>query len=233
MSLAALTASMEQLGFAWSRALLDQNAVAKLIAAVEQLGVDSARAGHRDWLSRCPAVAQFAASDAVTKLVNPVLGGKAFAVRGMLFDKTPEANWRVAWHQDLTIAVRERAEVPGFGPWSMKEGVPHVQPSTLLLERMLTLRLHLDECADANGPLRVIPGSHRHGKLDAAAINEWKDRGSEEDCVAQAGDALLMRPLLLHASSVASSPGHRRVVHLEFAAEELPHGLVWAERDSA
>ena len=39
-----------------------------------------------------------------------------------------------------------------------------------------------------------------------------------------------MRPLLVHASSPATVPSRRRVVHLEFAAAELPSPLEWAER---
>ena len=223
---------IDQLGFAWSRRFVDQEGTLKLAAAVARLGVDSMHAGVRDLLSRCPAAAEFAASKAVAQLVNPILGGNSFAVRGILFDKTPDANWRVAWHQDVTIAVREQHLVHGFGPWTVKDGIPHAHAPVSLLERMVTLRLHLDDCNDTNGALRVIPGSHRHGKLDAKVIDEWKACGPVVHCVAQSGDALLMRPLLLHASSPANSPKHRRVIHLEFALDELPDGLAWAERIS-
>lgn len=230
MNLVSSTAIIEQNGWAWARQFVSPEQVAKLAVA---LGNDSVRAGIRNLLNRCPAVAEFAACESVAELVNPILDGKAFIVRGILFDKTPDANWRVAWHQDLTIAVRERREVPGFGPWSVKDGVPHTHAPVSLLERMLTLRLHLDDCDESNGALRVIPGSHRQGKLDASAIDAWKNRGPVHTSTAQAGDALLMRPLLLHASSPADSPRHRRVIHLEFAADELPDGLAWAERISA
>ncbi len=139
------------------------------------------------------------------------------AVRGIYFDKTPEANWLVPWHQDLSIAVKQRLDVSGYGPWSTKEGVPHVQPPAELLEAMVTLRLHLDNCDESNGPLRVIPGSHRMGRLEAADIVKTRSNQKEVICSMQAGDALLMRPLLLHASSEASVPVHRRVIHLEYA----------------
>src|SRR5262245_7189469 len=86
--------------------------------------------------------------------VEPILGPGAFVVRGLFFDKTPRANWKVSWHQDLTIAVRVRIEAPGFGPWSLKAGVVHVQPPAEILERMATVRLHLDDCSESNGPLR-------------------------------------------------------------------------------
>jgi ectoine hydroxylase-related dioxygenase (phytanoyl-CoA dioxygenase family) len=125
--------------------------------------------------------------------------------------------------------VRERAETPGFGPWSVKAGVPHVQPPPELLARMLTLRLHLDDCGPANGPLQVLPGSHADGALSPAAVAAWRGRVPPEACLVPAGGAVLMRPLILHASSAATAVGHRRVVHLEWSADELPGGLRWHE----
>ena len=159
-----------------------------------------------------------------------VLGPHCFAVRAILFDKTPTANWKVVWHQDLTIAVRERASVLGFGPWSEKDGVAHVQPPETLLERMLAVRLHLDDCGADNGPVRVLPGSHRVGRLSAGAIDQWRGAREEVACLAERGAILAFRPLLLHASSPATVAAHRRVIHIEFAVDELPEPLAWYDR---
>jgi ectoine hydroxylase-related dioxygenase (phytanoyl-CoA dioxygenase family) len=175
-----------------------------------------------------PAVRQWLATAAVRRLIEPHLGPSAQAVRGILFDKTPAANWKVAWHQDRSIAVRERRDVAGFGPWSVKDGVVHVQPPAEVLACMLTLRLHLDDCDDTNGPLRVIPGSHRDGILTDAAIAAAVAAGPVVNCCMPAGGVLLMRPLLLHASSAATHPRHRRVLHVEFSPDDLPGGLAWA-----
>ena len=185
--------------------------------------------GVRGLLQASQAVRELARSPEIRALVTPTLGESAFAVRGILFDKTPDANWLVPWHQDLTIAVRERSDVPGFGPWSVKAGIVHVQPPAALLERMLTVRLHLDDCTEASGPLRVLPGSHRHGRLGVSEIAQWREAVTEVNCPVPSGGALLMRPLLLHASSPATLPEHRRVIHLEFAAELLSNGLAWQE----
>lgn len=176
------------------------------------------------------AVRDLVAHPQVACLVEAVLGPNAFAVRGILFDKTPEANWKVVWHQDLSIAVQEKREVPGFGPWSVKAGVTHVQPPVEVLERMVTVRLHLDECGPDNGALKVLPGSHAAGRLAAEDIERARQETAEVLCPVPSGGALLMRPLMLHASAPANSPRHRRVVHLEFAAEELPGGLNWYDR---
>jgi len=118
----------------------------------------------------------------------------------------------------------------GFGPWSSKEGVTHVQPPVGVLERMVSVRLHLDDCAASNGPLRVIPGSHASGRLSVAEIAAIRAREPECVCVARAGDLLVLRPLLLHASSAATAPGHRRVLHVEYACEPLPAGMDWFEQ---
>lgn len=192
-----------------------------------QLG-EVAGAGRRG-LSNSPAVAALARSERWLALVRPHLPAEPRPVRAIYFDKSPEANWGVAWHQDLTVALRSRAEVPGFGPWSVKEGIPHVQPPVALLEQMLTLRLHLDDTDATNGALRVLPGSHRFGRLPAERIRELRAPGGDFLCTAAAGDILLMRPLLLHASGRSTSPRHRRVLHIEYAGFALPEPLEWHE----
>jgi ectoine hydroxylase-related dioxygenase (phytanoyl-CoA dioxygenase family) len=186
--------------------------------------------GHRQLMHRVPAVAALAVSTKILNLVAVVLGEGAFPVRSIFFDKTPGANWLVPWHQDLTIAVNRQTDIPGYGPWSTKDGVPHVQPPMEVLESMVTLRLHLDDCDEANGALRIIPRSHRSGRLSVSQIAELRTQRSDVLCGARAGDALLMRPLLLHSSAEAVSPIHRRIIHLEYAACRLPAGLEWIEK---
>jgi hypothetical protein len=145
----------------------------------------------RNVLDVVPEARELVESRQLRALVEPVLGVRCFPVRGILFDKVPGANWKVPWHQDLSIAVQERIEVDGFGPWSEKAGVVHVQPPARVLENMLTLRLHLDDCNDTNGPLRVLPASHRDGKLSAQQIAEWRERADEVSCVLPRGGILL------------------------------------------
>lgn len=190
-------------------------------------GSESPGYAIRRLVQSVPRIRQVSEGETVRSLVEPILGSGAFLVRSLFFDKTPNANWKVAWHQDLMIAVREKIEVAGFSSWSVKDGVQHVQPPASILERMLTVRLHLDVCDAANGPLQVIPGSHKSGRLTARQISEWRRQRPPVTCTAPRGAAMLMRPLLLHASSAAVVPMHRRVVHLEFAAESLPGGLNW------
>ena len=230
-------ALLERRGFAVVADCLKDREIARLAQALAEVaGADASqrqRGGslyaRRNLLEEVPAVYELAHSAPIRALVTPVLGTGAFPVRGLLFDKTPAANWKVSWHQDLAIAVRRRQEVPGFGGWSMKAGVTHVQPPSAILEQMLTVRIHLDDCGAENGPLQVLPGSHQAGRLEAAEIRTWRARAVPEPCLVARGGAVLMRPLLLHASAPAQLPGHRRVVHLEFAAQPLPGGLEWLD----
>lgn len=217
--------SLAEDGFCVVPDVLSPAGVNELLARTEAMN-GSAVHGRRDLLD-FPFIRDFAQSEPVRALVEPILGAGCFAVRGLFFDKTPDANWLVPRHQDLTIAVAERCEVEGFGSWSQKDGVPHVQPPREVLESMLSLRLHLDECDESNGALRVISGSHASGKLSALEIAAWFQRRGEVVVPMALGGAMLFRPLLIHASSPAQLPRHRRVVHLEFAARELPETLKW------
>jgi len=160
-------------------------------------------------------------SNALTAVLGPGHG----IVRALFFDKPPQQSWALPWHKDLTIAVRDnRLTSPFFSKPTRKAGVPHVEAPQETLEQMLTVRIHLDPVTDENGPLKVIPGSHRTGK----SLNS--DRGDVRVVHAQRGDVLLMRPLLAHCSgrSADNTSLHRRILHLEFAAAgSLRDGFGW------
>jgi len=181
----------------------------------------------RNLLEACPAVRELAESSQIRSLVDPVLGRDAFPVRSLLFDKTAEANWLVPWHQDMTICVAEKREVPGYGPWSIKAGQWHVQPPMRVLGGMLSVRIHLDNCDESNGALRVIPGTHNQGRLNSNGIRCAEEGSEISVCSVESGGVLLIKPLLVHASSAARNPVHRRVVHIDFANCELHGGISW------
>jgi ectoine hydroxylase-related dioxygenase (phytanoyl-CoA dioxygenase family) len=219
----ALKSRLERDGFGIVPVCLNDSTLKRLCEEF-----DDARYPQRNLLS-IPSVRGLAILKPVREIIETVLGRTCFAVKGIFFNKTRSSNWKVVWHQDLTIALRERKDVDGFGPWTTKAGVLHVQPPSEVLAGILAIRLHLDDSELDNGPLRVIPGSHRHGRLSAEQISSWQ-RETSVTCTVPKGGALVMRPLLLHASSACAIPKSRRVIHLEFAASELPHGLHWHER---
>lgn len=156
-----------------------------------------------------------------------ILGASAKPVRAILFNKSPETNWSLAWHQDRTICVKDRRETPGFGPWTIKSGLIHVAPPFDLLTRMVTLRAHLDDVPATNAPLLIAPGSHSHGRVAVEDIEEVVALCGTAACVAEAGDIWLYSTPILHASEKAATPSRRRVLQVDYAAEELPGGLEW------
>jgi ectoine hydroxylase-related dioxygenase (phytanoyl-CoA dioxygenase family) len=221
--------SFDSLGFCTIPGAVPAETLDELARSVEGLLSAKAAPGARNLDGLAPPVARFAESRKIADLLDSLGAPGAFLVRGIFFDKHPGANWHVPWHQDLTIAVREKKEIAGFGPWSGKGGVPHVRPPPSVLAGMVTLRVHLDDCDPDNGALRVLPGSHRHGVLSAALIQRWRSEHREVPCAVPRGGILAMRPLLLHASSRAMRPRRRRVIHLEFATDALPGGLEWKQ----
>jgi hypothetical protein len=164
----------------------------------------------------------------LASVANELTGAQTCPVRVLYFDKTADMNWAVPWHQDRTIAVAFRIETPGFGPWSVKAGVHHVEPPEVILASIVSLRLHLDDCGPDNGPLIAVRGSFRLGRVPASQIKHHVENGAIQACCANGGDIVAMRGLTIHASERASRPGHRRVLHVDFSAAQLPGGLQWA-----
>jgi len=220
--------AIRERGWASTNAVLDAAAVASLREVVAPYAIEG-RGGARNLLPN-ENIRTLAVSSDIRGFAAAVLGDECFAVRALLFDKTPSANWKVVWHQDLTIPARARIDVPGFGPWTEKAGVPHVQPPVHILEQMLAVRIHLDACTATNGPVRVVERSHRLGRLSAGAIDELRRTESECECLVEQGGILAFRPLIVHASARATEPAHRRVIHIEYASHALPSPLEWHQR---
>ncbi len=171
---------------------------------------------------------RFLASDgSIGAIAAATLGPSSRPVRAVLFDKTAGTNWSLAWHQDRTICVEQRIEVQGFGPWTTKQGILHVAPPFALLSRMVTLRVHLDDVPITNAPLLIAPGSHRHGRVPVDAIDAVVRQCGIYTCIADAGDVWAYATPILHASEASAIPARRRVLQIDFAAEELPGGLEW------
>lgn len=167
------------------------------------------------------------AADALGAAPAERLGPAARPVRAILFDKSAATNWALGWHQDRTIAVRARVDVPGYGPWSTKQGLLHVEPPFALFESMVTLRIHLDAVPADNAPLLIAPGSHRLGRVPEAAIAGAVARCGTAPCLAEAGDIWIYSTPILHASAASTANAHRRVLQVDYAAAALPAGLDW------
>ncbi|MBI1685277.1 phytanoyl-CoA dioxygenase family protein [Caulobacter hibisci] len=172
--------------------------------------------------------AQLSSEGPIGALAASLTSAGARPVRATMFDKTPDANWSVAWHQDRVLPVAERIEVQGFGPWSVKDGLLHVAPPFEILARMVTLRVHLDPVDLGNAPLKAALGSHRLGRVPADRAAEATAGHEVIVCEAKAGDVWAYSTPILHASDRADPPRRRRVLQVDYADFDLPGGLAWA-----
>ena len=214
--------------FATEGALLFRGAVKACMPALEDAlaGLPTEAAGTR--LHGISALQPLLAADGCVGIVAAtILGPLAKPVRAILFNKTVETNWGLGWHQDRTICVKQKWEVDGFGPWTIKRGMNHVAPPFDLLAQMVTLRVHLDDVHETNAPLLIAPGSHRLGRVAVDEINKAVERCGIRVCLAKSGDAWLYATPILHASDASISSTSRRVLQVDYAAFDLPGGLEW------
>ncbi|PUA30241.1 MAG: hypothetical protein B0W54_06940 [Cellvibrio sp. 79] len=180
---------------------------------------DSAGIRHAD--TKLSTLQQLAKSSLVLQLVEYYMQDNPQLMRCILFNKTAEQNWLVSWHQDKTLCMPRKFEHPDWGPWSIKDGLDHTQPPLHILNKMVTLRFHLDDNHRENGCLKVLPESHRQGILSTLQIQSLSETIAPTYCLAPKGSVLAMKPLLVHASSKATKPDRRRVVHMEFVPTQL------------
>jgi ectoine hydroxylase-related dioxygenase (phytanoyl-CoA dioxygenase family) len=209
--------SVDEHGFAIIPGVLTRDEVARLLEDLSRLTLRRTKAGIRHVLGHAP-VAKVAREPRLLEIARGVLGSEAFPFRATLFDKSPCANWLVVWHQDTALPLRDRREAPGWGPWSVKEGIVYAHAPASALCRVLALRVHLDESTARNGPLRVVPGSHDKGLLTDNEVHELAARSHSVDCPVSIGGVLAMRPMLVHSSSKSQVQEARRVLHIEYAA---------------
>jgi ectoine hydroxylase-related dioxygenase (phytanoyl-CoA dioxygenase family) len=182
----------------------------------------------RQFLKEIPEVTNFIFNDRIKTIIKEIFGEKYFSVKSIYFDKPEKSNWYVAYHQDLTISVDRKIDVPNFGPWTTKQNQFAVQPPLNILENVYTIRIHLDDTDEDNGALKIVPKSHAKGIYRPETI-DWKVE-SEEICKVEKGGVMIMKPLLLHGSNRTTNGKKRRVIHIEFSDMELPQELQWSER---
>lgn len=207
-----------EFGFEMIPNVVQPMTLASVIAALSDFALRRSRAGIRNAF-QIERIRELAWADQLLELAKSVLGPTAFPFRATLFDKSPKSNWLVVWHQDTALPLRERKDVTGWGPWSIKDGVTCAHAPASALQQILAIRVHLDDSNEDNGPLRVLPGTHHHNVLSDAAICDLATRIPAVECWVPAGGVLVMRPLLVHASSKARASGKsRRVLHIEYSS---------------
>ena len=179
----------------------------------------------RNLMDSIPDLVELVDRPALCDVLAGSLGEGFGLVRALYFDKPSDRSWQLPFHKDLTIAVKDNSlPTTAFSKPTHKAGVDHVEASEAILENMLTLRIHLDKVTVSNGPLEVIPGSHRSGKKSESLSRD------PVKILVDAGDVLAMRPMISHASGHTDPDGNlrRRILHLEFCGtRSLPDGFEW------
>jgi ectoine hydroxylase-related dioxygenase (phytanoyl-CoA dioxygenase family) len=204
-------------GFAIVPGVLDQHDVSRVLRNLGEAQLRRSRAGIRHLLSDAN-VLDLARDPRLMQLASDSLAAVAIPFRATLFDKSPDANWMVMWHQDTALPLSNRKEKPGWGPWSVKEGITYAHAPTCALDKVVALRIHLDASTQMNGPLRVLPGTHSLGVLTDDEVSRLAAERKPVDCLASPGAVFVMRPLLIHSSSKAQIEAPRRVLHIEYAS---------------
>jgi len=211
-------------GFAVAPERISTREIDALLAELHKSPLQRSRAGIRH-LMHHPHVEKLARSSSLLDLARSVLGPAALPYRATLFDKSPDSNWLVAWHQDRTLPLQKREDRPGWGPWSIKDGILYAHAPAEALSRILALRVHIDSSTTDNGPLRVLPETHNDGVLTDNAFEKLVARVSPLECTVARGGVVAMRPLLVHASSKSHSQYPRRVLHIEYAVHPELAGI--------
>ena len=204
-------------GFAVLPGIFEEDQLTRLAESLATANTRRSRAGVRHALSHA-AVASLASDAQLIEAARRILGARAYPFHATMFEKTTDANWLVVWHQDTALPLRRRQETPGWGPWSVKEGVIYAHAPASALSQVLALRVHLDDSTSRNGPLRVLPATHTLGVLTDDAIHQLAQDIAPVECCVPRGGIVAMRPLVVHASSKSQSECARRVLHIEYAA---------------
>ena len=220
--------NFEEKGFEVIHDFLQHDVVSKILYDLNSVELGHCQGGLRNIESQFASVEALVNSDYLKNQAASYLIGIPNFVRAIYFNKSANNNWLVPWHQDKTIAVSERLDIKGWRSWSIKNGKPHVQPPSSVLNDMVTFRINLDDVTKDNGCLKVIPGSHKRGILSQNAITDMVAVSEITHCFAPKASALVMKPLIIHSSNKAKIPDNRRVLHIEYSSFQLPGGLKWA-----
>ncbi|EDP70051.1 hypothetical protein FBALC1_10977 [Flavobacteriales bacterium ALC-1] len=181
----------------------------------------------RQLLKVVPELKKTLFNNGLIQLLSNFFESNYFLTKAIYFDKPPNSNWFVAYHQDISISVNTKADIDKYSNWTLKKKAYGVHPPIDILKNTITIRIHLDDTTKGNGALKVIPYSHKNGIIRKDS-KHWKLE-NEVICEIKKGGVMIMKPLLLHASGKTNNNQRRRVIHLEFNSINLPKPIEWYE----
>jgi len=213
---------MESLGRVWLRQSISKPGLQDLKALFTNRANKNFRVAAKETVNVREALVEI---ENLAYLIQP----NSFAMRVVGFNKGVCANWSLPWHQDRVISVHERQDVAGYTNWSSKTGVWHCEPPVKILENIVFARIYLDDVTQSSGDMQILLGSHKCGKIKQRDISAIVNQFEPEVCNGKAGDVLLCKALILHASPPSSSSAQRRILRVDFSNSELENGLNWTK----
>ncbi len=215
--------TLERDGRIWYRNVLDMTD----LEILDRVCISKKQHGARiNW--DCQHAVQLAKVTKLHDLVGNLLPN-AKPVRAIIFNKSRETNWGVPWHQDRVIAVKDKHDVKGYKNWTKKSGVWHVEPPVPILEKMVFVRIHLNRNTKNNGCMEIALRTHKFGYIPAHAQAKIIASNQTELSIANKGDILVVKALILHRSRQSKSTTIRRTLRVDYTNQQLPAPLEWAE----
>lgn len=229
MALTDLSERLHRVGASHVGSALDRRQLCTLLSSVDPetaAGAVRGRAqsayGARGLLVARPHLRSLFSEFALDRIAEDALGGAAFPIDAVFFDKRSDANWAVPAHQDVVVPVPFSAELAGVRNLRHRHGVTYGEPADHVLHELVALRIHFDDAGPENGGLSIVHGSHSLGRLSGAEILRIPPESyTQYPC--RAGDVLLMRPLVVHRSGRSVLPTHRRVLQVLYGRRDGWH----------
>jgi ectoine hydroxylase-related dioxygenase (phytanoyl-CoA dioxygenase family) len=215
-------------GFAIVPEIYSSVEIDNIVKLIKSIHGNKVLFGSRTFLQKTPGLLDLLINKPMEKIISEVAPGFSI-IKSIYFDKPPQGNWFVSLHQDKIIFVKSKLDTVGFKNWTKREDEFGVQPPADILGNIVTVRIHLDDADETNGALKVIPYSHSEAGIRHAVFSTFSDSDTSI-CRVEAGGIMLMKPLLVHASSKSTSEKARRVIHLEFCNQDVPDGLEWSQK---
>lgn len=221
---------IQQEGFSIVRHFFTEKYIDEIIEQLDRhnaLQYDKQVVSDSNLIHSIPFINSLVHSRQLISLVAQVLGENSFPINAFVLDKTQDSNWALDWHQDLKIAVKNKVDTLGYSKWTLESGIFHAIAPKEVLEKKLSVRIHLDPCFISNGAIIVAPKSHKNGIIQSKTEIEKIISNETVHCEIEKGGVMFLTPLLLHKSPYSMTDKKRRILQIDYVGIKLSNGLEW------
>lgn len=140
---------LEENGYSILTDLYSENEISQILICLENAQQDGNTVlktkdlfAIRQLIKNVPDLTNLLFNKKLTDLISDLSESEYFLTKAIYFDKPSESNWFVAYHQDLSISVNEKADLKNYVNWTFKKGQYGVQPPIKVLKDTITIRIH-------------------------------------------------------------------------------------------